>query len=192
MGTTILKQFLKKPKTTGAVWSSSPSLCDVITSEVGIENAEMIVELGPGTGAVTEFILQKKNSKAKFIAIEVNQEMHDVFARKYPNVKVYNDCASKLPEIISQKENVSKGADLIISGLPWATFSSSLQEEILDSIVETLADNGIFTTYGYIQGILLPAAGAFKKLLDKHFSTVKKTPVVWKNIPPAFCYRCRK
>jgi phosphatidylethanolamine/phosphatidyl-N-methylethanolamine N-methyltransferase len=38
--------------------------------------------------------------------------------------------------------------------------------------------------------LLLPAGGRFFKLLKKNFSEVKKSPVVWKNVPPAFVYRC--
>ena len=35
-------------------------------------------------------------------------------------------------------------------------------------------------------------AKRFAGLLPNYFTTVSKSPVVWKNVPPAFVYRCRR
>ncbi len=178
------------PRTVGAICASSPALCEMVIDEINIENAKSVAELGPGTGVVTEHILRRIPSDANFFVVEVCQGMIDKFKKHYPDVKLYPNCASKLPEMI-RKEGVDH-LDTIVSGLPWASFPGSLQDSILDAIVETLKPGGTFTTYAYLQGLILPAAKRFRKKLEAHFSVVKKSPVVWKNVPPALVYRCRK
>ena len=48
-GLTFLKNFIKKPMHTGAVWPSSPYLSLEMTRHVGLERSSSVVELGPGT-----------------------------------------------------------------------------------------------------------------------------------------------
>jgi phospholipid N-methyltransferase len=80
--------------------------------------------------------------------------------------------------------------DAVVSGLPWASFPESLQIEILDSMMQVLRPGGQFATFAYLQGLLLPAAKRFRKQLDKYFSKIELSPTVWRNLPPAFVYRC--
>ena len=55
----FLKRFLANPGIVGALMPSSSALCKEITSHINIESAEAIVELGPGTGVITDEILAK-------------------------------------------------------------------------------------------------------------------------------------
>lgn len=186
----VFKQFVKSPRTVGAVLPSSSFLCKTIVSDIGIESADSVVELGPGTGAATPHILNSITPEAKFFAVELDQEMLSVFTRRFPEVKVYNESASSLPQLL-QQEGLTQ-VDAVISGLPWASFPCKLQEDILDAVIESMSPGGVFTTFAYIQGMLLPAAKKFKKRLHKYFSSVEKSRIVWRNVPPAFVYRCRK
>ena len=187
---TIFGQFFANPLTTGAICASSPELSQLITEGIGIENASCVVELGPGTGAVTGFIAKGVSPASKFFAVELNKDMFVALKRRYPKVKVYNDCASNLPSLLHQEG--CNHADAVISGLPWASFSDDLQEDILNSIVSVLPSGGAFATFAYLQGTLLPTGRNFRKRLKKHFSKVEKSKVIWMNLPPAFVYRCWK
>jgi phospholipid N-methyltransferase len=82
--------------------------------------------------------------------------------------------------------------DCIVSGLPWATFSHSMQIEFLDEMMRVLKPGGRFATFGYVHGLALPPAKWFANLLPKYFSRISKSRIVWLNLPPAFVYRCRR
>ena len=187
---TIFGQFFANPLTTGAICASSPELSRLIVKMVGTEKASSIVELGPGTGAVTGFILEEKNPDSHFFVIELNPDILTAFRKSFPTVKAYQDCASNLPAILKQEGLAS--VDVVISGLPWASFPDDTQEEVLNSIYEALPKGGVFATFAYIQGAILPTGHSFKRRLNEYFSTVEKSEVVWRNIPPAFIYCCRK
>ena len=67
----------------------------------------------------------------------------------------------------------------------------SLLERYPD-LTTVLRPGGQFVTFAYHAGTLLPAGRRFKKLLPRYFSSVEKSPTVWRNAPPAFVYRCRR
>jgi phospholipid N-methyltransferase len=186
----IIKEFFRNPRSTGAVMPSSGKLAKVITSEIGLKSARRVIELGPGTGAITRHILEGMEPGTEFFAVELNEKMYETFKHKFPGVKIINENAASLRSIIVREG--MQDVDLIISGLPWASFGAPLQRRLLLEITGSLAPRGIFTTFAYVQGLALPSARAFKRRLDKRFATVQRTPIIWNNIPPAVVYRCRK
>ena len=84
MKTALLKEFILKPVTVGTIWPSSNSLCQEMVSEVNIDKAELIVELGPGTGPITKYIFTHKKPDSRFIAIELNRNLCMMLAEKMP------------------------------------------------------------------------------------------------------------
>ena len=46
----------------------------------------------------------------------------------------------------------------VVSGLPWASLHRDLQESILRQVVQSLAPEGVFVTFAYLQGLMLPVA----------------------------------
>jgi predicted O-methyltransferase YrrM len=73
-----------------------PELSRTLTEDIDIEQSKSVVELGPGTGAVTGFILESIAADAKFFAVELNSSVINPFRRRYPHVKLYNDSAVNL------------------------------------------------------------------------------------------------
>ena len=190
MKNSMLMQFLKRPLTTGAVCPSSLGLARMLISGTDIEEADCVAELGPGTGAVTGTILKAMPRNGRFFAVELNSDVIAEFHTRFPDVTVYNDSAANLPQLLDMEK--INALDLVVSGLPWSIFPASLQEEILSAVLQSLKPGGYFTTFAYVQGTLLPAGSHFKTRRSGFFSDVEKSPVVWKNFPPAFVYRCRK
>ncbi|HBM15723.1 MAG TPA: ribosomal RNA adenine dimethylase domain-containing protein [Lentisphaeria bacterium] len=189
-GISLLKNFIKSPQATGAIWPSSSFLSRAMISRIGIEKADSIVELGPGTGVITGYIIKHIKHNAKFFVVELSKGLCDIVQDKYPSVRIYNENAANLVKLKDGEE--IEHIDLIISSLPWAAFPEHLQKSILDAIHASLKDGGIFTTFAYLQGALLPSGLKFKRMLKKYFRKVQISEVIWRNLPPAFVYRCTK
>jgi phosphatidylethanolamine/phosphatidyl-N-methylethanolamine N-methyltransferase len=186
----FLKNFIKSPGTIGAILPSSPFLAKLITSDIGLKKASAIIELGPGTGVFTSHVLNIKRADSKFFVVELNREFYDTFKQKFPSVKIYNENATKLSAMVKLEKIDS--VDVIICGLPWASFPAQLQDDLLNAILDVLGPGACFTTFAYLQGLILPAGIRFKKTLKKHFSSIKISRIEWRNLPPAFVYRCYK
>lgn len=186
----FLKRFLANPGLVGALCPSSQALCREIISHINIESAEAVIELGPGTGVITDEILARLNPQARFVAVELDHKMCSNLRRNRPHITVVHDSAANLPEIM-EKEQI-KHLNAIISGLPWSVFPEKLQRAILHAVVSSLPKGGYFTTFAYLQGLMLPSAQRFRKMLGESFCEIKVSRVVWRNIPPAIVYRCKK
>ena len=186
----FIKQFLTHPTQTGAIWPSSTELAHVITDAACLSEASVIVEWGPGTGVFTEQILQKKSDKALFFAMELNPDFVRATQARCPTAQIYHDSATETPAIMTQHQK--SHCDAVICGLPWAAFSESLQDALLDTLIEILRPDARFLTFAYLQGLLLPAGRRFRKKLQSRFSHVTTTRTVWRNTPPAFVYVATK
>ena len=190
-GIKFLKNFVKNPTTIGSIWPTGPSLAKEMLRNIKTDSNSSIAEIGPGTGAITKFIINSINKDANFFAIELNTEFCFHLEKIFPNTKIYNDSASNLSKILSEKELIDN-LDVVISGLPWASFPHKLQISILEAISENLKHGGQFNTFAYLQGLYLPTGIKFKKLLSNYFSEIKTSRIVLNNIPPAIVYMCTK
>jgi phospholipid N-methyltransferase len=155
-----------------------------------LDRAKVVVELGAGTGAFTRVIQNELPSSALFIAVEINDLFASHLKRKFPRVHVINDSAEHLHGHLQSLGYSS--ADCILSGLPWAGFSTEEQKRLLGAAFRILRPGGYLTTYAYNHVAWMSGGRRFRKLLKSTFSKVTTTRTEWRNLPPAFVYRCQK
>lgn len=184
----MLLHYIKNPKRTGALCSSSKQLSHIITENIGIENASNIIEIGPGLGAFTRCIINKKKKDSKFFAVEINENIAKNLCKKFKNLDVEVGSAEFLESMMKRRN--MKYADVIVSGIPWALLSKVEQDRILHSIYKALKPGGYFVTFAYVIPTLY--ARYFKKKVFCTFNNVKTSSIIWNNIPPAFVYFCKK
>jgi phosphatidylethanolamine/phosphatidyl-N-methylethanolamine N-methyltransferase len=186
----FLVEFIQKPLSTGALIPSSSHLARMMIQDVGLSDAHAVLEYGPGTGAFTDSILRELGPQSRFAAIEINPRLAAVFRTRHPDVRLFEDSVENVRAICDamQVETV----DAVISGLPWAFFSKSMQIAFLDQMMRVLKPGGRFVTFGYLQSLVLPSGRHLPTLFRNYFTSVSKSPVVWRNVPPAFVYRCRR
>ncbi|HEU5181441.1 MAG TPA: methyltransferase domain-containing protein [Candidatus Polarisedimenticolia bacterium] len=187
---TFLREFISRPSTVGAVSPSSIYLAEEMVSWVDWKTIRKVVELGPGTGVFTEAILRKAGPECRYLAVEISPGLAAIFRSRFPRLRLARESVSNLAEICA-REGMSE-VDLIVSGLPWASFPSKDQIEYLDGVTAILRQGGGFCTFAYLQGLLLGQGRAFRRRLHDYFGQVAASRVVWKNVPPAFVYRCRR
>jgi phospholipid N-methyltransferase len=184
----FFRAFLRKPLTVGACWPSSRELAEKVVSGCDLRQRETIVELGPGTGAFTELILQRIRKRTRFFALEINPDNVGELRRRFPQLEVYAECARKLPKHLGAAEG--QKADCIISGLAWGNMLPATQNRIFDAVLSSLAPGGLFTTFAYAHAAWFPTSLRFRKRLFQYFTKVETTRIIWRNLPPAFVYRC--
>ncbi|TWT53443.1 hypothetical protein Pla22_10720 [Rubripirellula amarantea] len=185
---TFLKNFIRNPTKVGAIAPSSAGLAETMVDWFDWTNAKNVVEFGPGTGVFTEAILSRLHSDANFFAIEQSAELVAATQTRCPNATVIEDSVTNVANLCRSRGIES--VDAIVCGLPWAAFSERLTDEIMDAMFEVLKPGGQFATFAYWQGVILPAGIRFSRRLEKQFASVHKSPTVWRNLPPAFVYRC--
>jgi phospholipid N-methyltransferase len=186
----FLKEFITKPGVVGSVTPSSKQLASQVVESAKVPQASVVVEFGPGTGAITEMIVPNLRPGAKCIAMEINSDFVKLLRERFPSITVHEDSAANTPKHL--KELGVDHCDSIVSGLPWAFFSESLQNDLLDGAVEALRPGGIFATYIYVTSYPMPSSLKFRNKLKARFSEVGMTRVIWANVPPAIVVWARK
>jgi phosphatidylethanolamine/phosphatidyl-N-methylethanolamine N-methyltransferase len=187
----FIGQYIRNPKQIGAIAPSSEWLAKAMTEAEWVDDAQTVVELGPGLGSVTAAIQERMSRNGGlFFALEINESMCDRLRHRFPGARVYCDSATELRKYLDQHGRTH--ADCIISSIPWAALEENLQHELMAAILANLRPGGWFITFMYVTSMMLPASKRFRERLEKNFGDVTASPVIWRNIPPAFVFRCRK
>jgi phosphatidylethanolamine/phosphatidyl-N-methylethanolamine N-methyltransferase len=181
--------FLRKPWTVGAVAPSSTHLSRAVLRDCALKNANTVVELGAGTGAITRHIVESIGPRTLFITLELDARHVARLRERHRGVKVYRASAENLRALLARHGR--KTADCIISGLPWGNMNRRTQHRILREILAVLKPGGRFCGFGYVHASWYPSSRAFRQMLEQHFQRVGISRVIWRNLPPAFVYSCR-
>ena len=144
-----------------------------------------MVELGPGTGAITDVILSRLAPNARLVSVEVNHRLAARLSQRYRGrpVEVLHASAADVEDLVPGP------VDAVVSGLPWTVMPESVSRRTLDGVAAILAPGGGFTTFAYVHAAWTPPARRFVHELTDRFHVVERTPWVWGNLPPAFVHR---
>jgi len=187
---TFLAAAMRRPTTVGAVAPSSARLAGVLASVVPSEGSPIIVELGPGTGSVSAAIDRRLPVGARHLAIELDADMVEYLRRTRPTLEVVWGDARHLSGLLAE-HGVTR-VDAVVSGLPWALFDAPTQAAILREVTRLIGPTGAFTTFAYLHGMPLTSARRFRHTLREIFDEVVVGTTIWRNLPPAFGYICRR
>lgn len=186
----FLQEFFKAASTTGAVLPSSPKLAELLVEKANVKNSSEILELGPGEGVVSREILKAKRKDSRFLAVEKNPRFVELLKARNPEIPVIEGCGTRLAE--HTRDHDMHAVDSVVSCLPWASFPTWLQTDILQQVLSTLKPGGTFATFAYFGPHWLPAGQSFRKQLNSAFSNIRMSRVELVNFPPAFVYYSQK
>jgi len=136
----FLTQFLIHPTKIGAIAPSNDKLCDLITEMAELPKISSVIEFGPGTGVITEKILNKISKDTTFFAMEINETLVEATKKRCPDATVYLSSAGDAKKYL--EIHGEKGCDRIISSLPWSTFNEDLQNDLMETIMDVLNPGG--------------------------------------------------
>ena len=185
----FFKEYIRNRRTIGAVVPSSPALARRITEAAEVWRADRVLELGPGTGALTRAIADSMPRACRYLGIELNGDFARRLSRRFPGLRFENAAAQEFD--FDAALGTDERFDVIVSGLPWASFPPELQRAILDRVLPRLAPGGRFATFAYWGFHKLPGGRKFRALLHERLHGAETTRVVWGNVPPAFVYVAR-
>jgi phospholipid N-methyltransferase len=185
---TFAKAFLRSPVHTAALFPSFPPLCRQAVAPLPDHGDPVVLDLGAGTGAVTDAVQEKLQGRGRHIAIEFDPAMAEVLQERHPEVEVICDDAHAAVEKLLA-EGVR--ADLSVSGLPWLV-TSPKDRTIFPLLARLAAPGGAVTQLAHAWIRPFPAAKQVQRNLEASFEEVVVTRTVWLNAPPAVVYIARR
>src|SRR5262249_45376962 len=114
-----IRSWIEKPLSTGAVMPSSKLLARTMARLVDTDTPGPIVELGPGTGPVTEALVARGVDPARLVLVEFNPVFCRLLRSRYPAATVVRGDASRLKHLRGSLLRDPVAA--VVSGLPLFT-----------------------------------------------------------------------
>ncbi len=185
----FFKSLLQNPGEIGQVTPSSRFLAQRMVAKLDFAKARVVVEFGPGTGAVTAAILPQLGKNTAFFALESNINMVTILRQRFPHIEVVHDSAEQINHYL-QKYNLSE-VDYIISSLPFALLPPQVRQSIIANSYQALRRGGAFVAYQYIHASLLKNAVTTREQMRDIFRQIDSS-IILRNIPPAFVFQCFK
>ena len=176
----FIKESLKSIKEVGAVLPSSKFVVSKMIESINFKRDNLILELGPGTGVITNQILKKMTIHSRLICFETNESFQKELKQKFDGkITLINDSAENM-KLHLNKLKITK-VDYIICSIPLVTLPKKQTNNILLTSSEILGKNKKF--------VQLQHSKMMDKRLKKYFNQIdiKFTP---KNYIPAFIYTC--
>jgi phosphatidylethanolamine/phosphatidyl-N-methylethanolamine N-methyltransferase len=175
--TVFLREWLANPQRTGAVAPSSPQLGAAMARWLPRNPESYVLELGPGTGAVTDALLKYGLREDRLLAIEKNPTLAKILRKRFLEANIINGDAWDLDKLLSELPRPVESVGAVISSLPLLNFPKAEADSLAEKIRAILEPRGRWVQYSY-QIIKDRSRGGddFKLLASK---------VVWFNLPPA-------
>ena len=180
--------------TVGAIAPSSRYLTRAMLRPLPLENARVVIELGPGTGVMTRALLDTLPPNATLLAFEINERFarHLQSSISDPRLAVIHAPAEELAKELNRRGY--RHVDAILSSLAMGLMSDRQRHALLSEISIRLEKKGTFTQYQYLHGLQLRDRQLSKfdmeALLRRYFRSVQRS-ITWRNLPPAFVFTCR-
>ena len=180
----FLQAFLKNPLHVGAITPSSPDLALRMIEDIKPDEENVVVELGVGTGSFTKLINQVVSGDKSYLGVEISRDFVKALKREYPNLKFVCGNATKLHKL-HEKSGLGK-VSYIISGIPFVSLPNEVGDQILQEISKFMDEGCMFRTFQYAHGYYMPSAVKLRKFMRARYGRAKKSPLIVKNVPPAY------
>jgi len=155
----------------------APQLAAAMARWLPANPESYVLELGPGTGAVTEALLARGLREDRLIAIENNPAMARLLRDRFPSAHIVLGDAWHLDDLLRLRREPVESVGAVISSLPLLNFPPHEAEALAQKIRHILEPGGKWVQYSYRIHKLHPRGASTFQL---HASKV-----VWLNLPPA-------
>ncbi len=173
----FIKSWFDNPLLTGAVTPSGPALAQMMARAIDPAAEGPIIELGPGTGAITQALLDRGIEPERLILVEYDENFCALLARRFPGVRIVRGDAYHLATSLQAQFETPAAA--IVSSLPLLTKPENVRLALLADAFELMAPDGIFVQYTYSLNSPMPRKAppiAFEAEASRR---------IWLNVPPA-------
>ena len=171
--------FVAHPRQMGAVLPTSRTAVRDMLDLADVPAADLVVELGAGTGVQTGEILARLRPGARLVAVEIDAKLSALLEKRYAGddrLQVVTDSAENVAAYLDGRR-----ADVLVSAIPFTSLDGKLRQRILDALPALLAPQGVL--------VLIQYTPLLMGELRKRFRSVRWRITPW-NVPPAFLFAC--
>jgi phosphatidylethanolamine/phosphatidyl-N-methylethanolamine N-methyltransferase len=178
----FLRSWIEKPLHMGAVMPSSKLLARTMAQYVDVNSKGPVIELGPGTGAITNALIEHGVDQKRLVLVEYNPGFCALLRDRYPQARVVQGDAYALRDSLGDLLNAPASA--VVSGLPLVTKPMLTRLKLIRDAFLALAPGAPFVQFTYSVAPPIP-----KSLPGVSTEASER---IWMNLPPARVWVYRK
>jgi len=178
----FLRSWIEKPLHMGAVMPSSKLLARTMAQYVDVESKGPVIELGPGTGAITNALIEHGVDQKRLVLVEYNPGFCALLRDRYPQARVVQGDAYALRASLDKV--LDAPASAVVSGLPLVTKPMLTRLVLMRDAFLALAPGAPFVQFTYSVAPPIP-----KSLPGVSTEASER---IWMNLPPARVWVYRK
>lgn len=170
----FVRGMIEGPKQVGAILPTSSVTAKVMARVINPASGLKVLELGPGTGAITKAILNRIPPQ-RLVSVEYSTPFYNHLAASFPDVHFINGDAFDLDTSLGELRNET--FDCVISAIPLLNFPMSGRISLVESLLARIPAGRPVVQISY--GPISPVAAKPESYTIKHLDFVVR------NIPPA-------
>lgn len=174
----FIAAWLRAPLKMGAIVPSSRGLARAMAAQVDADHPGVVIELGAGTGVVTDALLEAGVSPKRLIVIEREPKLCGILAVQFPHLNILCEDAAHLDRVLAKMGHPRVNA--IVSSLPMLTLPKTLTKTIQRQMAGLIGEDGIIVQFTF--GAKSPLN---RNDLRKYSVSGKRVKIVLTNVPPA-------
>ncbi len=178
----FIRSWFEKPLSIGAVTPSGKVLARTMASYVDPSVPGPVIELGPGTGPVTEALVEQGVDPSRLVLLEFNPEFCRLLRNRYPEATVIRGDAYSLSRVLTTM--MSEPAAAVVSGLPLVTKPLKTRVRLIREAFRLMQPGAPFVQFTYAVMPPIP-----KSLMGVKTEASER---IWMNVPPARVWVYRK
>ncbi|GGS84300.1 methyltransferase [Planobispora rosea] len=186
----FISAALRRPATIGAIAPTRAPLARLLAQIVPRTRPAVVVELGAGTGVVSDAISQRLVSGSRQVAVEIDPPLAEHLRTSRPHLEVICGDAAQLRALLAERG--LQRVDAVVSALPWSLLPRGTQAQILAEVTALLRPDAALSTIAAHPAGLAPSARVFRRLLTEQFDEITVSPTIWRNLPPARVLTARR
>jgi phosphatidylethanolamine/phosphatidyl-N-methylethanolamine N-methyltransferase len=177
----FLRALMTRPKHIGAIAPSGPALARSMAQQIDPARPGPVLELGPGTGVITQALLERGIAPERLTAVEYNPDFAADLAARFAGVTIIQGDAFDLARTLGPGQSTPFAG--IASGLPLLNFPMAFRRALIDGALARLAPGAPLVQFSYgMYAPVVPPAGY----------AVRRAALIWANLPPARVWVYRK
>ena len=171
----FIRSWIERPLTVGAVTPSGKVLARTMARYVDPNSSGPVVELGPGTGPVTEALVKAGVEPSRLVLVEFDPTFCRILRARYPEATLVQGDAFSLRRLLETL--LLQPAAAVVSGLPLITKPLRMRLRLIRDAFDLMVPGAPFVQFTYSVASPLP-----KRLGGV---SVEASERIWMNIPPA-------
>jgi phosphatidylethanolamine/phosphatidyl-N-methylethanolamine N-methyltransferase len=176
----FFRAWVENPVLTGAVSPSGRYLARMMARYVDPASDGPIVELGPGTGPVTQALIARGVAPERLVLVEYDAAFCRLLRRRFPRCRIVRGDAYDLTRTLAGV--LEAPATAVVSSLPLLNKPDAARLDLLQQAFGLMRPGGCFVQFTY--GMVSPMPRRPKTCEVLAFDA-EPSPPVWLNLPPA-------